>query len=341
LAPKSETSIHSPGWRPQINVYNEYTPDNLMNPTKQVDKPWYEDVYDWFVEHPFLTELAVSLIVGIMTGGASLLVQAVAQAGVSLAFALPKAINGDWTGFALAIAIGSIPVVTRSLKLGVKGPMNFLKKYQPTLQTFTTKQQVVNWAKEIMEKDVESRLLLKAVRQTPGEFKKTLNVGLGKAFINAVDKEKIIDLGKLTLREKAWWRVLLIDFGLQGTVALGGTIGIFLSQYDPKADRKLAEEHADQIAKSSAKPTFTPEQQKTVDQERKVARESGDYNVKRNIADPKKNEELKKKMDETEWYNVSELVKLENEYNPASDTIWTNTSTVRSKIKKPIANPPN
>lgn len=331
--------ITAPGTKiedPNLQYYQDYTPENLLNPKKEEPKPWYEDLYDWCKEHPFLTELSASLIIGVLTGGQSLVVQAMWQAGVGGLFAIPQAIQGDWTGFALALAMSSVPVGTRLAGWGVKKPLNFVKKYGNEMAQLNNLTEVNRWVNaKIAANPDNARLILKAVMQIPGEVKLTMKQNLGKAFIKAVE-EGSINLGKLTFREKAWWRILLIDGGLQFAVGAGGTLGILWAEgaFDKDKDLKAAKE-LEQELQGGGIQIQTVKQSEELSNQRKDLVKSGDYIV---THDPKKVKAIKDEMDSyQETGNVEEdfdnYIKIVKKHNPTGGGDTTFLYKDKPKIK--------
>lgn len=207
---------------------NYYTKEGTPYKDKEVpkdDRGWLEIAWDWCVENwVFLTQIAISIIAGILTGGLSLMTQALIQLAIDIAFAIPTLLEGDSIGFFINVAIGLVPVIGRASKFGVKEVNAFLKNYGPELSKLKTKDEIGAFIKGLKATNAEAaELLLRAVQQTPGELKNALGQVMGKEFIRQVAADPKI-LGKIPFKKRLWWKMTLVEPGVSIAIAVPAKI---------------------------------------------------------------------------------------------------------------------
>ena len=211
--------------------------DNKLNPYDQekyagkipelLEKSWFRE------NASIIAQVAVSLLVGFLTGGQTLLFQAITQLGVDIAFALPYIEKGDNIGAAICVIMGLIPVGGRLSKFGVKSNINFLSKHGKVLSEITEVDDLIKWYEKL---DVPDKLLMSRVfKQTEGELKNMTSKSLIKGFSQAVDKGTVV-LKEIPLKQKLWWKQLFVEGGISLTTGVG--LQIVNSIYEDQKEAK-------------------------------------------------------------------------------------------------------
>lgn len=189
------------------------------------NEPWWEIAWDWFKKNwDFVAEVIVSIGAGILTAGSSLLIQAVVQGTVALAFCIDDIARGDWWSVGIAAAIASVPIVGRLAKYGTKKPINFIQKYGKDFSKIKTKDGLQGLWEGLDEG--EKLLLTRAMKQTPAEMKKRT----GEFFRDAIGqlvKEKRIELSKIPFKERLQWKLFFVEGGVQ----VGTGVGLQIAQF--------------------------------------------------------------------------------------------------------------
>jgi hypothetical protein len=187
---------------------------------KPEEKPWYVKSLDWLIENwQLVAEIVVSIVVGVLTMGQSLVVQSLIQAGIAFAFSIDDLAKGDYWTVGISLAIASVPIVGRLTKLGVKAPENFLLKYGSKLKDLKNSPVAMKTFYEGLDEG-EKLLFSRALQQTKGEMKKNVS----KYFVKKLDesvKKGTIQLSKIPLAQKLWWKELFIEGGVALTVGVG------------------------------------------------------------------------------------------------------------------------
>lgn len=180
----------------------------------------------WFDENKWLiAEVVASIIVGIATGGASLIVQALIQAGISIAFAatvyaLSDKTSEDKEGLAVGLAIAALPFIPAAInKFGLKGPISGLVKYGDELAKAGSQDEIANIIAKFPE--TEQLIIKTAFKEIPKyEFEKVIANKAARGFAAEVRAGKI-DLGKLPAHRLRFWQELLIEGGGSIPVSVG------------------------------------------------------------------------------------------------------------------------
>ena len=123
------------GWEVNNNYfYTDYSSGKHIpfDPKKYVHVSFTTNALKFLKENwAIIGEIIVSIAAGILTGGATLIVQAMVQAGVSLAFAgtvyaLSDKTSADTVGLVTGVLIACLPFIPAATKLGVRGPLKSL-----------------------------------------------------------------------------------------------------------------------------------------------------------------------------------------------------------------------
>lgn len=189
-------------------------------------------------------EVVLSIAAGILTGGASLLVQALVQAGVTLAFAgtvyaLSDQTSADTVGLVTGIMIGCLPFISYATKLGLKGPLKGLAKYGDELVLAKNEDEIL----EIIGKfdETEQIMISRCLKEIPkAEFEKVIKSNLVRGFREKVVKKEI-QLAKIPGSQLKWWKELLVEGGGAIPIAVGGFA------YTSVEERKKDEEALNRI----------------------------------------------------------------------------------------------
>jgi hypothetical protein len=201
----------------------------------------------WFRENAsIISQIAASIVVGILTGGQSLVFQAIAQLGVDLAFAIPYIQKGDNIGAAISVIMGLIPVAGRLSKFGVKSNISFLSKYGKSLSEITEVDDLIKWYEKLDEPD--KLLMTRVFKQTPGELKNMTSKSLIKGFTDAVEN-KTIELSKIPASQLLWWKQLFVEGGVSLSTGVGLQIANTIYQ-SKKTEEKISSTQFTQTEKS-------------------------------------------------------------------------------------------
>jgi hypothetical protein len=232
-------------WKPMNGYYfNPGEGQNLIQykPELYIHTSLTTEFLTWSKENwPLIAEVLVSIAVGIATGGASLLAQALIQAGVSLAFAggvyyFSERTAEDQAGLAMGIAIAALPFIPAAInKFGLKGPLSGLAKYGDDLSRATTEDEIATIIARFPE--AEQLIIKTAFKEIPKyEFEKVIANKAAQGFAKQVRSGKI-DLGKLPAHKLKWWQELLIEGG--GAIPVSVGVGYVFKTVQ---ERKAAEQ---------------------------------------------------------------------------------------------------
>ena len=266
-------------WKPMNGYYfNPGEGQNLIQykPELYIHTSLTTEFLTWAKENwPLIAEVLVSIVVGIATGGASLLAQALIQAGISLAFAggvyyFSDRTAEDQRGLATGIAIAALPFIPAAInKFGLKGPLSGLAKYGDDLSRATSEDEIATIIARFPEP--EQLIIKTAFKEIPKyEFEKVIANKAAQGFAAQVRAGKI-DLGKLPAHRLRWWQELLIEGGGAIPVSIGVGYVYKTVQERKEAERKTkvlagdldSKKNTDAIYKTQPKPQVkTPEQEK-------------------------------------------------------------------------------
>lgn len=236
------------------NNGKQYVPFNVKD---YVHTSVTTDVYNWVKENwVIIGEVIVSVAAGILSGGASLIVQALIQAGVSIAFAgtvylLSEKNSADTVGLVTGVMIGCLPFIPAATKIGIKGPLKSLAKYGDELALAKTNDEVLAIINKFDE--AEKIMVTRCLKDIPkAEFEKVISNKLIQGFAKEVRNGKI-NITKIPGSQLKWWKELLVEGGGAIPIALGGF------QYNSIQERKEAEQQLMDLIKNVPPDEKTPE----------------------------------------------------------------------------------
>ena len=247
------------GWEVNNNYY--YTDPSSrkhipFDPKKYVHVSFTTDALKFLKENwAIIGEIVVSIAAGILTGGASLIVQAMVQAGVSLAFAgavyaLSDKTSADTVGLVTGVLIGCLPFIPAATKLGVRGPLKSLAKYGDELILAKNEDEILGIIAKFDE--AEQILVTRCMKQIPkAEFEKVISSKLIQGFAEQVKSGKIV-LSKIPGSQLRWWKELLVEGGGAIPIAVAG------HAYSSMLDRKNAEQQIIDAIKLKSNDTTQP-----------------------------------------------------------------------------------
>ena len=194
-----------------------------------------DEVYDWeeYVTRGFkqwwadnwemVLTIVASAVAGILTGGASIWVQAAWQAAAGVGTATfahlitdPK--DRDNVGYGINIILSFVPFMSAAGKIGIKSPLAGLSKIAPELNKAQNWSQVYKAIKRLPEP--EQILATRMIQQVPKEFNKEFKTKMMGGFVKLVRSGKV-KLSTIPLAERMWWKQLAAETGIQlilGTV---------------------------------------------------------------------------------------------------------------------------
>lgn len=225
------------GWK--FVGYEDTQGKAYIQPNSNKSESWVEWAWDGITDNwEIILQIGVSLVVGVLTGGMSLVTQALIQLGIDVAFALKQLlVDKDSVGATISFIVGLIPVAGRLGKFGVRDVAKFLKVNKGALSRIRTLDDFEAYFKSLNPPD--QLLLTRALKQTPGELKQATSKALVKSLEQGL-KNKTIQLSKIPAKQLLWWKQVFIEGGLSLTTAVGLQIGITI--YKLKKMFKEAEE---------------------------------------------------------------------------------------------------
>jgi hypothetical protein len=197
-----------------------------FNPEKYVHISMTTKTWEWLKENwVTIAEVVVSIAAGILSGGATLLVQALVQAGVTIVFAgsvyaMSDMKTVDTIGFATGVMIGCLPFISAATKLGVKGPLKSLAKFGDELILAKNNDEVLNVINKFDEAD--KILVTRCLKQIPkSEFEKVIANKALQGFAKEVRSGKI-NITKIPGAQLKWWKDLLVEGGGALPISVAG-----------------------------------------------------------------------------------------------------------------------
>lgn len=236
-----------------FNDKSRYIP---FSPKKYIHTSVTTKVWEWIKENwTTLVQILGSVIAGILTAGASLWVQALVQAGVDLGFAaVTFVVDKNPVGLAMNIFIGCLPFIPAATKLGVKGPLEGLKRLGPKLAVAQTDEQVLSILKGFSKE--EQLIISRCLKQLPkAEFEKIVKSKLVRGFMDKAKKGQFTSewIQKIPPGQLKWWKELLVEGGGALPIMAGGYA------YSSIQERKKDEEIVLEFIINNQKPTGTYE----------------------------------------------------------------------------------
>jgi len=148
----------------------------------------------------------------------TLTAQAAIQLAIGTAFSIDDIVRGDYIGATIAIVISAIPFAGRVAKFGTKAPMEFMSKYGAEMAKIKDMKALDVFFKSL--KEDEKILLTRALKQTPAELKKSTSALFANTLKEGV-KNGTIELSKIPLKQKLWWKEIFVEGGLGLTTGVG------------------------------------------------------------------------------------------------------------------------
>ena len=195
-------------------------------------------------------EIAVSVIAGILSGGMSLVVQALIQSGVAIAFAgtaylISDKTESDKIGLGVGLLIGCLPFIPAATKLGIRGPLKSLAKYGDELANAKTEKEIL----EVLAKfdEPEKTMVARCLTQIPkAEFEKVIRNQAVIGFADKVRRGEII-VSKIPGSQLRWWKELLVEGG--GALPIVAAGWAYESYQARKEDERIINEFIGSIGK--------------------------------------------------------------------------------------------
>jgi hypothetical protein len=191
-----------------------------------------DEVYDWekYVSRGFkqwwadnwemVLTIVASAVAGILTGGASIWVQAAWQAAAGVGAATfahlvtdPK--DRDNVGYGINIILSFVPFMSAAGKIGIKAPLAGLSKIAPELNKAQNWSQVYKAIKRLPEP--EQILATRMIQQVPKEFNREFKTKMMEGFVKLVRSGKV-KLSTIPFAERMWWKQLAAETGIQLTL---------------------------------------------------------------------------------------------------------------------------
>lgn len=226
--------------------YNDGKKYEKYDPEKYIHVSFTTSTLEWLGDNWLLVaEVALSIAVGIATGGMSFIAQAAFQAGIGLAFAaggyaLSDHEYKDKMGLAIGVAIAFVPYVSSFVNKFKLGPAyDALKKYGDDFAKATTKEEVEVVFETIAKNDPGALDYLKAAfKEIPkSEFESVIKSKLVEGFAESVRLGKI-DLNQLRGYRLKWWKEALLEVG--SALPVGITTGwAYGSLTEEQRDREV------------------------------------------------------------------------------------------------------
>lgn len=250
-------------WTPSNGYfYNDGSKYVPYDPEKYIHISFTTSAWRWLKENwAIVGEIAVSIIAGILSGGMSLVAQALIQAGVSLAFASAVYLTSDQTqsdqiGFGVGIMISCLPFIPAATKLGLKGPIKSLEKYGAELAAARNNDDIL----EIINKfDPPDKIMVtRCFKQIPkADFEKVIKEKAIQGFADQVRSGKIF-IEKIPASQLKWWKELLVEGG--GALPIVAAGYAYESIQARKEDEKIIKEFFGNVGKQAPVANQTPNQ---------------------------------------------------------------------------------
>jgi hypothetical protein len=211
---KGETWNVRPGYTRGDEVYDweEYVTRGF--------KQWWSDNWE------MILTIVASAVAGILTGGASIWVQAAWQAAAGVGAATfahlitdPK--DRDNVGYGINIILSFVPFMSAAGKIGIKAPLAGLSKIAPELNKAQNWSQVYKAIKGLSP--TEQILATRMIQQVPKEFNREFKTKMMEGFVKLVRSGKV-KLSTIPLAERMWWKQMAAETGIQ--LILGAVLNL-------------------------------------------------------------------------------------------------------------------
>lgn len=195
----------------------QYNPENYAEYNSVL-----HSVTNFIINNPVeVAEIAASIAVGILTGGQSLWIQALAQAIVFAPDTIEELKSGNNVGALASLAIICLPYAGEALKVGLKVNYTALNALRPELEKLTTVSAVEKYINTFVKGESDNGVLLnRLLNQTPQQFESLIGKPLADGFKEEVASGKI-KLSKIPITQRVWWNKLTKEGGLTAALVVG------------------------------------------------------------------------------------------------------------------------
>jgi hypothetical protein len=194
---------------------NYYYNKEIYKEENYIKKSTSTSVLEFFSENGELILMVVgSLIITFLTGGIG---ELVLQSVWGLGFAVKEYTEGKKVGAAVTALLSLLPFSTVALKVGIKGPLNFMGKIGPELSKLETAEEVANYVNKLNPN--EKVLFSRVLKLSESDVKKVFTESTILKISSGIS-EGTISLSKIPVTERAQFKKLLYN-----TVVGGGVMG--------------------------------------------------------------------------------------------------------------------
>ena len=301
-----------------------------------------KEIYDWeeYVTRGFkqwwadnwemVLTIVASAVAGILTGGASIWVQAAWQAAAGVGAATfahlitdPK--DRDNVGYGINIILSFVPFMSAAGKIGIKAPLAGLSKIAPELNKAQNWSQVYKAIKRLPEP--EQILATRMIQQVPKEFNREFKTKMMEGFVKLVRSGKV-KLSKIPFAERMWWKQLAAETGIQMTLGTVLSLPDMRTWFDKMIERATSTKEElknKEIQDENTKKLIEKEKQ-IIDKTNLVNQKYNNVNLEvyNEILSPVLSEYEDLRIsnspdDNLKFLNISEMVITEYDKNPNAD----------------------
>ena len=329
-----------------INENKTYTTSIILKDKKIWDvRPGYRngnEIYDWeeYVTRGFkqwwadnwemVLTIVASAVAGILTGGASIWVQAAWQAAAGVgaatfAYLVTDPKDRDNVGYGINIILSFVPYMSAAGKIGIKAPLAGLSKISPKLNKATNMDEVFNAIKGLS--DTEQILATRMIQQVPKEFNREFKTTMMEGFVKSV-RSGNIKLSKIPFAERMWWKQLAAETGIQMTLGTVLSLPDMRTWFDKMIERATSTK--EELKNKEIQDENT---KKLIEKEKQIFDKTNLVNQKYNNVNLEVYNEIlspvlweyedlrisKSHDDNLKFLNISEMVITEYDKNPNAD----------------------
>ena len=301
-----------------------------------------KEIYDWeeYVTRGFkqwwadnwemVLTIVASAVAGILTGGASIWVQAAWQAAAGVgaatfAYLVTDPKDRDNVGYGINIILSFVPYMSAAGKIGIKAPLAGLSKIAPKLNKATNMDEVFNAIKGLPEP--EQILATRMIQQVPKEFNREFKTTMMEGFVKSVRSGKI-KLSKIPFAERMWWKQLAAETGIQMTLGTVLSLPDMRTWFDKMIERATSTK--EELEKKEIQDQNT---KKLIEKEKQIIDKTNLVNQKYNNVNLEVYSEILSPVlseyedlrisnspdDNLKFLNISETVITEYDKNPKAD----------------------
>jgi hypothetical protein len=214
-------------------TYEQYNPEKYITKSLSTKILTFLDEYG-----EIFLQVAASVIVGVLTGGSSLLVQGLAELGVNLAFAAKEYfVDKDNFGAGLSLVLGLIPMSSIGLRYGFGQGFKGLERYGAKLAAAKTIEEA-NVIISSLSKN-EQILIKKAMQLPEKTLKMAISEGSTKIILDGISKGTI-DIAKIPFTQRTWLWQTIYELSGAGVVVFNSIK--FKNEMIEKETKKLVED---------------------------------------------------------------------------------------------------